>query len=261
MNFLFDTVHEDAKLKATDFGLSVFYKPGWPFVEAAEKFRKEFGTEPDIDLAAITGRMAVKKAVQNNSDRIYVLTNICIAWLYILSSIGLRSSKMGSCCTWATSVFIPTFDAIDGKQLERTNSSIPLGELFDHGCDALACALEALAFGSTAIYIFWGNLGVVCTIPLDTAKVRLQLQKQVVAGDVSSLPKYNGMLGTVGTIAREEGLSALWKGIVLGLHRQCLYGGLRIGLYEPVKTFYTGKDHVGDVPLSKKILSAFTTGE
>ncbi|WJX53714.1 Matrilysin, variant 2 [Trifolium repens] len=36
--------------------------------------------------------------------------------------------------------------------------------------------------------------------------------------------------------------------------------GLRIGLYEPVKTFYTGKDHVGDVPLSKKILAAFTTG-
>ncbi|CAJ1937673.1 unnamed protein product [Sphenostylis stenocarpa] len=27
-NFLFDTVDEDAKLKATDFGLSVFYKPG-----------------------------------------------------------------------------------------------------------------------------------------------------------------------------------------------------------------------------------------
>jgi solute carrier family 25 uncoupling protein 8/9 len=73
---------------------------------------------------------------------------------------------------------------------------------------------------------------------LDTAKVRLQLQKQVVAGDVSSLPKYKGMLGTVGTIAREEGLSALWKGIVLGLHRQCLYGGLRIGLYEPVRFEY-----------------------
>lgn len=73
-----------------------------------------------------------------------------------------------------------------------------------------------------------------CTIPLDTAKVRLQLQKKAVAGDVSSLPKYKGMLGTVGTIAREEGVAALWKGIVPGLHRQCLFGGLRIGLYEPV---------------------------
>jgi hypothetical protein len=73
----------------------------------------------------------------------------------------------------------------------------------------------------------------ICTIPLDTAKVRLQLQKQAVGGTVA-LPKYKGMLGTVGTIAKEEGLSALWKGIVPGLHRQCLYGGLRIGLYEPV---------------------------
>ncbi|KAG6467026.1 hypothetical protein ZIOFF_075211 [Zingiber officinale] len=33
-----------------------------------------------------------------------------------------------------------TFDAVDGKQARRTNSSSPLGELFDHGCDALACA-------------------------------------------------------------------------------------------------------------------------
>lgn len=78
------------------------------------------------------------------------------------------------------------------------------------------------------------NLMQICTIPLDTAKVRLQLQKKAVAGDGVALPKYKGLLGTVGTIAREEGLSALWKGIVPGLHRQCLFGGLRIGLYEPV---------------------------
>ncbi|TVU12157.1 hypothetical protein EJB05_45787 [Eragrostis curvula] len=42
-----------------------------------------------------------------------------------------------------------TFDAVDGKQARRTSSSSPLGELFDHGCDALACAFEALALGST----------------------------------------------------------------------------------------------------------------
>lgn len=44
-----------------------------------------------------------------------------------------------------------TFDAVDGKQARRTNSSSPLGELFDHGCDALACAFESMAFGSTAM--------------------------------------------------------------------------------------------------------------
>ncbi|XP_064982695.1 choline/ethanolaminephosphotransferase 1 isoform X1 [Musa acuminata AAA Group] len=53
-----------------------------------------------------------------------------------------------------------TFDAVDGKQARRTNSSSPLGELFDHGCDALTCAFEALAFGSTgmcgrATFWFW----------------------------------------------------------------------------------------------------------
>ncbi|KAF8396876.1 hypothetical protein HHK36_018511 [Tetracentron sinense] len=99
-----------------------------------------------------------------------------------------------------------------------------------------------------------------CTIPLDTAKVRLQLQKKTATGDGMTLPKYRGMLGTVATIAREEGLSALWKGIVPGLHRQCLYGGLRIGLYELVKTFYVGSDFIGDVPLAMKILAAFISG-
>lgn len=28
-------------------------------------------------------------------------------------------------------------DAIDGKQARRTGTSSPLGELFDHGCDAI----------------------------------------------------------------------------------------------------------------------------
>nr|BAI49702.1 uncoupling protein a [Symplocarpus renifolius] len=112
-------------------------------------------------------------------------------------------------------------------------------------------------FASSAFAACFAEL---CTIPLDTAKVRLQLQKKAVTGDVVALPKYRGMLGTVATIAREEGLSALWKGIVPGLHRQCLFGGLRIGLYEPVKSFYVGDNFVGDIPLSKKILAGLTTG-
>ena len=31
-----------------------------------------------------------------------------------------------------------SLDAIDGKQARRTNTSSPLGELFDHGCDAIS---------------------------------------------------------------------------------------------------------------------------
>ncbi|VVA93895.1 unnamed protein product [Arabis nemorensis] len=37
------------------------------YVEAAEKFQRESGTKPEIDLATITDRMAVKKAVQNGN--------------------------------------------------------------------------------------------------------------------------------------------------------------------------------------------------
>ena len=33
--------------------------------------------------------------------------------------------------------FYQTMDALDGKQARRTGTSSPLGELFDHGCDAM----------------------------------------------------------------------------------------------------------------------------
>jgi len=87
-------------------------------------------------------------------------------------------------------------------------------------------------------------------------------------------------------------VAALWKGIIPGLHRQFLYGGLRIGLYEPVctsphscpslllqckltshnskaklpslplqvKAFFVGGTAVPDVSLLSKILAALTTG-
>ncbi|KAJ7560699.1 hypothetical protein O6H91_04G141300 [Diphasiastrum complanatum] len=100
----------------------------------------------------------------------------------------------------------------------------------------------------------------ITTLPIDTAKVRLQLQGKALEGGATLTPKYRGLFGTVATIAREEGASSLWKGIVPGLHRQILFGGLRIGLYEPVKSLYVGKDHVGDVPLLKKIAAGLTTG-
>ncbi|KAI3525815.1 hypothetical protein L1887_04929 [Cichorium endivia] len=114
--------------------------------------------------------------------------------------------------------------------------------------------------GTFASSAFAACFAEICTIPLDTAKVRLQLQKKGIAGDGMVLPKYRGMLGTVGTIAKEEGLASLWRGIVPGLHRQCLYGGLRIGLYEPIKNLYVGDNFVGDVPLTTKILAGLTTG-
>lgn len=51
-----------------------------------------------------------------------------------------------SCFLCALGLFIyQSLDAIDGKQARRTNSSSPLGELFDHGCDSLSTVFVALS--------------------------------------------------------------------------------------------------------------------
>lgn len=39
-----------------------------------------------------------------------------------------------------------------------------------------------------------------------------------------------------------------------------VFASLRIGLYEPVKNFYVGKDHTGPISLGYKILAGLTTG-
>ncbi|CAI5717993.1 unnamed protein product [Peronospora destructor] len=60
---------------------------------------------------------------------------ICPTWVYILSAIGL--------------FFYQTMDALDGKQARRTGASSPLGQLFDHGCDALCTVFNVLSAAAT----------------------------------------------------------------------------------------------------------------
>ncbi|ANQ09325.1 Ethanolaminephosphotransferase [Plasmodium coatneyi] len=43
-----------------------------------------------------------------------------------------------------------TFDALDGKQARRTNTSSPLGQLFDHGCDSITSSLFIFIAGKGA---------------------------------------------------------------------------------------------------------------
>ena len=52
------------------------------------------------------------------------------SWVYIITAV----------CFF----IYQTLDAIDGKQARRTNSSSPLGQLFDHGCDAFGTTLLIL---------------------------------------------------------------------------------------------------------------------
>ncbi|KAI7864093.1 uncharacterized protein EV154DRAFT_433157 [Mucor mucedo] len=65
------------------------------------------------------------------------------------------TSTLGECPNWVYSTFgiglfiYQSLDAIDGKQARRTQTSGPLGELFDHGCDALNTTLGALTWASS----------------------------------------------------------------------------------------------------------------
>ncbi|SPO22649.1 related to EPT1 - sn-1,2-diacylglycerol ethanolamine- and cholinephosphotransferase [Ustilago trichophora] len=62
-----------------------------------------------------------------------------------------RADTVGRCLppwvfyTWALCLFAyQSLDSIDGKQARRTGMAGPLGELFDHGCDAINTTLECV---------------------------------------------------------------------------------------------------------------------
>ncbi|XP_039084634.1 mitochondrial uncoupling protein 3 isoform X3 [Hyaena hyaena] len=79
------------------------------------------------------------------------------------------------------------------------------------------------------------------TFPLDTAKVRLQIQGENQATQAARRTQYRGVLGTILTMVRTEGPRSPYNGLVAGLQRQMSFASIRIGLYDSVKQFYTPK--------------------
>jgi len=59
---------------------------------------------------------------------------------------GVEAPPRWTCVLCALGLFIyQSLDSIDGKQARRTNTSSPLGELFDHGCDSISTVFVALS--------------------------------------------------------------------------------------------------------------------
>lgn len=106
---------------------------------------------------------------------------------------------------------------------------------------------------------FAGSVAEALTIPLDTAKVRLQIQGQK-KGKPDYVQKYNNMSHTLKTIAAEEGFGALFKGIVAGLQRQIIFAGIKIGFYPYMREFYMKKFKEQEVSFLTRVLAAMTTG-
>ncbi|KAF8958271.1 choline ethanolaminephosphotransferase [Flammula alnicola] len=84
------------------------------------------------------------------------LTGLCIVFvnfftllyydpMYLTESNGAEGPPHWVYYTWAIGLFAyQSLDAIDGKQARRTGMAGPLGEMFDHGCDALNTTLEVV---------------------------------------------------------------------------------------------------------------------
>ena len=90
------------------------------------------------------------------------------------------------------------------------------------------------------------------TLPVDAAKVRLQMQ--VVTGATRSAPAkpvYTGLLQAMYRIGADEGVGALWRGVEPALVRQCSYTGMSFLLYEPVRNFYAGDTPKNEIPFYK----------
>lgn len=79
------------------------------------------------------------------------------------------------------------------------------------------------------------------TNPLDVIKTRLQLQQRpqlataAAAGGAAAAPRPLGLVATARAIVQLEGVGALWNGVTPSAARGMTYGGLRLGLYAPVK--------------------------
>uniref|UniRef100_A0A3P8NK97 Dicarboxylate carrier UCP2 n=1 Tax=Astatotilapia calliptera TaxID=8154 RepID=A0A3P8NK97_ASTCA len=115
---------------------------------------------------------------------------------------------------------------------------------------------------TTAVKIFSaGTAGCVAdlvTFPLDTAKVRLQVQGESKPLLKGQRAEYRGVFGTIFTMVKTEGPRSLYSGLVAGLHRQMSFASIRIGMYDTMKQLYTrGSENAG---LGTRLLAGSTTG-
>jgi len=95
------------------------------------------------------------------------------------------------------------------------------------------------------------------TYPLDLTKTRLQLQGEVAAGD--QVLKYRGMFQTAFGIVKEEGFFMLWRGMLPALYRHAVYTGIRMSVYEEVRSSLQRENKDG-FPLWKKVIAGMTAG-
>lgn len=128
--------------------------------------------------------------------------------------------------------------------------------------DNLPLAIKMLTAGVSASFADF------MTFPLDTAKVRLQIQGETQAliqnGTISVLrTQQHGLSSTIINMVRSEGGRSLYKGLSAGLQRQMCFASVRIGFYDNFKHFYTqlfSGNNPSGLNVGARIAAGLTTG-
>uniref|UniRef100_A0A6M2DNU4 Putative mitochondrial oxaloacetate carrier protein n=1 Tax=Xenopsylla cheopis TaxID=163159 RepID=A0A6M2DNU4_XENCH len=105
------------------------------------------------------------------------------------------------------------------------------------------------------------SIAEIATYPLDLTKTRLQIQGEAASKLTLNNVKYRGMLSTASGIIREEGPTALWRGVAPALYRHVIYSGVRMVTYETLRDKVLKKNADGKTfPLWKSALGGVSAG-
>jgi len=113
-------------------------------------------------------------------------------------------------------------------------------------------ALTSIISGSCA-----GLTAVACTYPLDTVRARMALQLETGAATA-----YRGVGDALFTITKEEGITALYRGIFATMLGVTPYAGLKFGTYEIMKKSMREWLHVDekDLPAWMRVAAGSAAG-
>ena len=96
------------------------------------------------------------------------------------------------------------------------------------------------------------------TFPLDLVKTRLQMQGE---GVRTMGTPYRGMFKTALGVVKEEGLTRLWQGVTPGMARHVVYSGVRMTLYDVLRTKYKASKTVGqDIGVMDRAVLGMVSG-
>jgi len=105
------------------------------------------------------------------------------------------------------------------------------------------------------------SIAEIVTLPIDTAKVRLQLLRKTSGVVVPGAPGGGvnlGMVGMMRKIVLDEGVLGLYKGVWPAIQRQLVFASLRVGIYKEISDRLREPNQA--VTLERKILAGLLSG-